>query len=168
MEQILAFLACLKKFTPDVISVASFSFQIAGAIFLLLWSFKPFEKTIVNNHFGQTTPSNFGRLGEGKVWIKITKEELQASAKTVWLNRLAFIDIILGYVFAIFIKETSVAAWCIFLFVVLVTCFILFIENISIQKYVRQKYKEDMELGVDNSDIARGSVIFQVIDEDQD
>lgn len=167
MEQILAILTCLKKFNPDIISVASFSFQIAGAIFLLLWSFKPFEKTIVNNHFGQTAPSTFGRIGEGKVWVKITKDELQASAKTVWLNRLAFIDIIFGYVLAIFMEETSIVEWRIFLFVVLVTCSILFIENLLIQIHVKKKHKEDIELGVDNSDIAHGSVIFQ-IDENQD
>lgn len=146
MEWIPNILAYLKEFSPVIISVASFSFQIAGAIILLLWSFGPFEKTVMKNYFEQPSSPTFGRIGDGKLWTKITKEEQQITAKTVCLNRFAFIDIILGYVFSIFMKETSVASGYIFLSVIFLTILILLIEKISIRTYVRKKYTEDQEI----------------------
>ena len=146
MEWIPNILAYLKELSPVIISVASFSFQIAGAIILLLWSFGPFEKTVMKNYFEQPSSPTFGRIGDGNLWTKITKEEQQITAKTVCLNRFAFIDIILGYVFSIFVKETSVASGYIFLSVIFLTILILLIEKISIRTYVRKKYTEDQEI----------------------
>ena len=66
MEWIPNILAYLKELSPVIISVASFSFQIAGAIILLLWSFGPFEKTVMKNYFEQPSSPTFGRIKSRK------------------------------------------------------------------------------------------------------
>ena len=76
------------------VMVASFSFQIAGAIILLLWSLKKCDKKIKESCINDG-PNIFEFGGAGKTYTTLSKSELQQKAKVVYLNIAAFIDIII-------------------------------------------------------------------------
>lgn len=124
------------------ITVASFSFQIAGATILLLWSLKKSDKKIkescINNGSNWIVFDDFG-----KSYTTLSKASLQNNAKVVYLNIAAFIDIILGYACAVFSEDVNICKGLIFLLVIAFTAIIIALEKLLVNIIAKAKYSSD-------------------------
>lgn len=85
--------------------IVSMSFQIAGAI-ILLWSSlqKKIEEQICRIYFEKET----GSIVDENGMITLDKEKVKDIAKSIILNRCAFVNLILGYAANFFVEETTV------------------------------------------------------------
>ena len=75
---------------PIIIKVSSFSFQIAGAVLLLLWSLRKRDKRIKEMCLSGSE-TLWGEFGEHGCLTPIAKEDLQANAKVLYQNNCAFL-----------------------------------------------------------------------------
>lgn len=80
---------------PVLITVFSFSFQIAGAVLLLLWSIRKCDAKIKEQCLESAGILSF-QFDETGVYIDIPKDDLQAVAKVTYKNIAAFVDILIG------------------------------------------------------------------------
>ncbi len=126
------------------VMVASFSFQIAGAIILLLWSLKKCDQTIKESCINDE-PNWIELDGSGKTYTTLSKSELQQKAKIVYLNIAAFIDIIIGYACAIFLEDVNLYKWVILLLVIVLTAVIVIVEKLIVSIIARFKYSNDIQ-----------------------
>lgn len=85
-------------------------FQLSGALILLLNSVKCSKERIIKNCF---PGSNFVERDENNN-CKIEKEKLQKSAHNTYLNMTAFVDLVIGYILAVF-SPTSTTEICLVL-----------------------------------------------------
>lgn len=130
---------------PIIITVASFSFQISGAIILLLWSLRKCDNKVKK----MCLEHNLQWLDfEGNATI--SREKIQANAKTVYLNICAFIDILLGYGCAIFIENLELNKFYIFLLIIGITSVIIIFEKILVNCIAKIKYPKDQKVNYDN------------------
>jgi hypothetical protein len=136
-------LLILRENTETVlISVSSFSFQIAGAVILLLWSLRKCDETIKSQclHSGDILCGNFDETG---TYTDISKEELQKAAKYIYKNIVAFANILIGYVCAIFSENAPLPNWIILVLVVALTALILLLENGLVGWIAKKRYPSD-------------------------
>ena len=129
------------------VMVASFSFQIAGAIILLLWSLRKRDKKIKESCINDG-PNIFEFDGSGKTYTTLSKSVLQQKAKVVYLNIAAFIDIIIGYACAIFLEDVDLCKWVILILVIVLTAVIVIMEKLIVSIIARFKYSNDFEYEV--------------------
>lgn len=123
-------------------------FQLSGALILLLNSVKCGKESIIKNCF---PGSNVVERDENNN-CKIEKEKLQKSAHNTYLNMIAFVDLTVGYILAVF-SPTSTTKICLVLLAVIVfTCVLLFLEYILALFYAKIKYANDMEIPFKNLD----------------
>lgn len=129
-----------------IIVVASFSFQISGAIILLLWSIgncnKKIEKMCVENDSSHWYDMDNTTL--------VSKEELQRSAKTLYLNICAFADILIGYTCAVFVEDTGLSPWYIFGLVLMATLVILLVNITSSSLVAKIKYPHSKKVKIES------------------
>lgn len=125
-----------------LISVSSFSFQISGAVLLLLWSLRKCDSKIKEQclHAGDSLVGNFDETG---TYTNIPKDNIQATAKIVYKNIAAFLDILIGYVCAIFSESIPLSKWSILLLVIIQTIVILLIENVVVGAVAKKRYSAD-------------------------
>ena len=130
-----------------IIMVASFSFQISGAVILLLWSLKKCDKTIKQKCIDGG--SNWIEFGDsGKSYTTLSKDELQENARIVYLNIAAFMDIIIGYTCAIFIEDVCLFKWQVLLLVIVSTIIIIALEKLIVNTTAKLKYSRDVKYEV--------------------
>ncbi len=128
-----------------MIQVISISLQLAGAVILLLWCLKGASKEqIVRKYFpGSNTVER-----DEKDNCVLRKEKLQSITSEVYVNVLAFVDLIAGYLSAYFIKETFVpvvaVALTVFITIVLIAC-----EYRIARRFAAYKYPSDMVVPYD-------------------
>lgn len=79
-------------------------FQLSGALLLLLNCIKSGKKSVIGNCF---PGSNVVERDENNN-CKIPKEKLQESAHKIYLNIVAFVDLVIGYLFAVFSPTADV------------------------------------------------------------
>lgn len=97
-----------------MIQVISISFQLAGALILLLWSFKAIGKESVKDRcFVKGTHIERDENGNGH----IDKKRAQNVSKEALLNVFAFINLIIGYGIT-FWESDNYYRWC----AILITC----------------------------------------------
>lgn len=127
-----------------VLFITSFSFQISGAVLLLLWSLTKCDKKIKK----MSTESNlyWRTIDDKGEKICLPKEKLQENAKMVYKNIFAFFDILIGYFSAIFLGETQQCT-CKKFVGVLISVFIIVLVEILIAKWIAKiKYKNDQDV----------------------
>lgn len=145
------------------ISVASFSFQIAGAVLLLLWSLGRCDKKIKE----MCLEKDGILIWEFDNTTKVSAKELQENAITVYRNIVAFIDIIIGYVCAIFAVDPPISNWCVLDKVIISTGAILLAE-MALTKYIaKKKYPRDQKIKVENDEIKEGTIVAREIKADE-
>ena len=143
-----------------IVTIASFAFQISGAIILLLWylinSDKKIKQSCLEDH-------------DGILWFNmdrttvLSKEDLQAKAKVFYQNTFAFVDILIGYTCAIFADNTALCPCCIFSFVVIVTVAILGIELLASKRLARVNYPNDQRVKLDDLTLKPGTTILGLV-----
>ena len=123
-----------------MIQVVSISLQLSGAVILLLWCLKGTSKEqIVRKYFpGSNTVK---RDDEDNCVLK--KEKLQSITSEVYVNALAFVDLIIGYLSAYFAKDTFIPIVAVAL-TVLITTILIVGEYVIARKFAAYKYPSDM------------------------
>ena len=123
-------------------------FQLSGALILLLNSVKCRKEMIIKNCF---PGSNVVERDENNN-CKIEKEKLQKSAHNTYLNMIAFVDLLVGYILAVF-SPTSTTEICLLLLAVIVlTCILLFAEYKLTLFCAKIIYANDMVIPFKNLD----------------
>lgn len=123
-----------------MVQVLSISLQLSGAVILLLWCLRGASKEqIVRKYFpGSNTVE---RDNDSNCILK--KEKLQAVTSEVYVNALAFIDLIAGYLISYFITDTykPIAAVVV---TILFTVLLIILERIIARKAAACKYPDDL------------------------
>ena len=101
--------------------VGMLAFQLSGALILLLNSVKCRKERIIKNCF---PGSNIVERDENNN-CKIEKEKLRKSAHNTYLNMMAFVDLVVGYILAVFSPTSSTEICLVLLEVILFTCILL-------------------------------------------
>lgn len=123
-------------------------FQLSGALILLLNSVKCSKERIIKNCF---PGSNFVERDENDN-CKIEKEKLQKSAHNTYLNMIAFVDLVVGYVLAVFSPTSTTEICLVLLKVIVLTCILLFAEYKLTLFCAKIKYANDMVIPFKNLD----------------
>ena len=126
-----------------LISIGSYAFQVAGAIILLLWSFKSCDEKIRN--MAASDEGQWGYFDATGVYDILDKEKLQESARTLYKNIIAFIDLVIGYGLAIFMEDVTVSGIWMLTYVVLAVIIIVFVESIIISLIAKRNYPESIK-----------------------
>lgn len=146
-----------------IITIASFSFQISGAVILILWSLGSCDKKITSMCLEQNN---------GPLWLDmddniiIDKESLQFNAKTVYKNIFAFFDIAIGYICAMFAESSGLRKICVFGIVIIVTTVIVILESWLTKVIAQRKYPQDIKLSKNAIQPKVGQLALQVIEKD--
>ena len=120
--------------------ILSISLQLSGAIILLLWCLKGASKEqVVRKYFPGS--NIIKRDDEGN--CRLSKEKLQVITSEVYINALAFIDLILGYLITYFVKGTYSPCCAVVLTVILTIVLIVF-EKFVAKKLAAKKYSQDL------------------------
>lgn len=148
-----------------IISVLSYTFQISGAIILLRWCIVNLDMKVkqacIDNHSGPL----WVHLSSSNSSITLSKADLQESAKSIYTNIVAFVDLIVGYSLAIFISDVSISPWYILVFVMFATLFVVCFERFIIDKIASKKYNSDCKVVNDGLSIRPGTQILQILDD---
>lgn len=123
-------------------------FQLSGALILLLNSVKCRKERIIKNCF---PGSNIVERDENNN-CKIEKEKLQKSAHNTYLNMIAFVDLVVGYVLAVFSPTSSTEICLVLLEVILFTCILIFAEYKFSLICAKIIYANDMVIPFKNLD----------------
>ena len=123
-------------------------FQLSGALLLLLNSVKFRKESIIKNCF----PGSNVVERDVNNNCKIEKEKLQKSAHNTYLNMIAFVDLVFGYILAVF-SPTSSAEICLVLRkVIVLTCTLLSAEYFLSLICAKFVYANDLVISFKNLD----------------
>ena len=140
-----------------IIAVIAYSFQIAGAIVLLLFVFgQSSRKSIEIALSGHTALF----LDKDKNLI-IPKIELQSRAKELYKSRVSIISIFIGYFSAIFMEDIHCSPCVIALCVAILVLFILFIAYLIVRWTAEHNFSDDVLLSKGDS-IPCGTIAFMM------
>lgn len=142
------------------VSVLSYAFQVAGALILLLWCIGNLDKKVKQNCVDSHAGILWGEFDAGGEYTNLSAADLQASAKNIYLNIVAFGNLVVGYALAIFMTDVAVSPCYILLFVVLAVVAILCIEYFLIAKIAAKKYCEDQKVYDKDLAIKTGTLKF--------
>ena len=129
-----------------IINVASFSFQISGAIILLLSYLTNADQKIKRMCLDEHTGPLWGIFDKDGLSTPVSKEQLQSNAKIFYKNSFAFLNILIGYTCAIFSGDINVCPYRIFTYVVFLTISILIIEILASNGLSKLIYREDQKI----------------------
>lgn len=141
--------------------IVSIALQLSGAILLLLNSFTDVDKQIITQYSGRET---WIEHKDGKV-IFDDKERVKEITKSVWLNRLAFGDLVLGYATTIIAKAEIESCRALFLMLLLTLVITLFEWAIA---SIIAKRKSMKNMIVDIKDLKNNPILFTDLDNNTD
>ena len=123
-------------------------FQLSGALVLLLNCIKGGKNAVIKSCFPGT---NVVERDENNN-CKIEKEKLQKSAHNIYLNIIAFADLVVGYILAAFSPIADTHAPKILLEIIALTCILLIVEYYLSRFCARKIYAKDMVVPFENLD----------------
>ncbi len=143
-----------------IIAVLSYAFQLAGALLLLLWCIGKCDANVVkgcfNNH---PTPLRL-EMDERGYYTMVAKEDLQESAKNVYLNITTFADLAIGYALAIFVTNVTISRWLVLTFVAVLVVILLLAECFGIAALAKKKYPTDRRVYNDERKPQKGEIVY--------
>ncbi len=123
-----------------MIEIISISFQLSGAIILLLWCLNGAKKEqIIREYF---PGSNTIKRDDDDNCI-LSKDRLQMITKEVYVNVMAFGNLIIGYLLTYFAVRTCTPVYAIGLTVFLVVI-IIAVEELLAKLFAAMKYSKDI------------------------
>lgn len=125
------------------IYIVAISLQVSGAICLIInyWG-NVKKKVILTYYVGGELPK-----AQDNDMVRLKKERLQSCAKDIYMNRFAFISIVIGYCCGVFGEITENANKYYILLTIMLFCIILICIGYAISVAVSKKaYKDDMEV----------------------
>ena len=120
-------------------------FQLSGALLLLLNCIKSRKKSVIKNCF---PGSNIVERDENNN-CKIPKEKLQESAHKIYLNIVAFADLVIGYLFAAFSPTANVRIELVLVEVIVATVILLVLEYYFSRFCAKRIYAKDIIIPFD-------------------
>lgn len=123
-------------------------FQLSGALVLLLNCIKGGKDAVIKSCFPGT---NVVERDENNN-CKIEKEKLQKSAHNIYLNIIAFADLVVGYILAVFSPEANAQISIILVEVIALTCGLLIIEYYLSRFCARKIYAKDIVIPFEDLD----------------
>ena len=145
-----------------IIAVLSYAFQLAGALLLLLWCVGKLDAKIVKGCLDNRPDPRAGRFDKDGCYRKLSKEELQESAKNVYLNIATFANLVIGYTLAIFMTDVCIPRWCVLICVIVVVALILGFEHFIVRVIAKRKYHTDRKIYEDERQPEKDSVICEI------
>ena len=115
-------------------------FQLSGALLLLLNCIKSGKDAVIKNCF---PGSNIVERDENNN-CKIPREKLQESAHKIYLNIVAFVDLIIGYLFAAFSPNANAQIKVILMEVIVATVILLVAEYYVSRFCAKKIYAQDI------------------------
>ena len=103
---------------PQIFFLLSISFQLSGALTLIIFCWGNTEKRVLRLVYPVNTIITRGDDN----MVKVNKEKLREAHKEVLLNRIAFISLGLGYFLSVFSTTNGVNPYWGVLIVVVVSC----------------------------------------------
>lgn len=122
------------------------AFQIAGALILLLWSLGNTKKKVIELYFPGSNIAE--RNDNNKVCLE--KEKLRKKAEDIYMNRLAFIFLIIGYGLSLFGELYDCNKWKSLVIIQIESVCILFIAFIISKGIAFITFKEDIYIDYDS------------------
>ena len=123
-----------------MLQVISISLQLTGAVILLLWCLRGASKEqIIRKYF----PGSNTITRDDDDNCKLDKQKLQVITSEVYINALAFVDLIVGYLISYFAVNTYCPIVSVLLTVFLTTI-LIFIERFIAKKFAENKYSDDL------------------------
>ena len=120
-------------------------FQLSGALLLLLNCIKSGKESVIKNCF---PGSNVVERDENNN-CKIPKEKLQESAHKIYLNIVAFVDLVIGYLFAAFSPTADVRIELVLVKVIVATVILLVLEYYFSRFCAKRIYAKDISIPFD-------------------
>ena len=142
-----------------IIVVASFAFQLAGAVILLLGSLWKIDKKIKN----MSVENDGIPFFEFDNTTVVSKDDLRKNARKVYINIAAFFDLVIGYGAAIFAESSALPNYCIFLLVALTTSLIISIQLLLSGLIAKIRNKTDQKVNITDMN-NKPRTIFRIID----
>ena len=122
--------------------ICMLALQLAGALLLLLNCSKGSKKAVIKNCF---PGSNIAERDENNNCI-IPKEKLQESAHKIYLNIVAFVDLVVGYMLAAFSPVATYSTCYTVIGVAVLTIVLLVLEFYFSRLVSRIVYSKDKEV----------------------
>ena len=120
-------------------------FQLSGALLLLLNCIKSGKDAVIKNCF---PGSNIVERDENNN-CKIPREKLQESAHKIYLNIVAFVDLVIGYLFAVFSPTADVQIELVLVEVIVATVILLMLEYYISRFCAKRIYAKDISIPFD-------------------
>ena len=136
-------------------------FQLSGALLLLLNCIKSGKESVIKNCF---PGSNVVERDENNN-CKIPREKLQESAHKIYVNVVAFMDLVIGYLLAAFSPTTDVQIGLILVEVIVATTSLLMLEYYSSRFCAKKIYAKDINVSYDELEGVDTFITKQEIDD---
>ena len=109
----------------QIIYLLSISFQLSGALILIFFCWGNIERKVLNKVF----PANSVMERNDDNKVVISRDKLFRAYKEVWLNRIAFILLGLGYLLSVFGSNEGINLWLGFILLIIGSVVIMMIGN---------------------------------------
>ena len=126
--------------------VLSLSFQVAGAVLLIIKYFGKTKERIIEEYF---PGSNIAERDENDN-STLEKEKVRFCVRNIYDNRMAFLFIAVGYILSIFGEVNGECKLCILMFVIACTVAIILLEKAFSIIVSNLIYKNDITVPYDN------------------
>lgn len=136
-------------------------FQLSGALLLLLNCIKSGKDAVIKNCF---PGSNIVERDENNN-CKIPREKLQESAHKIYLNIVAFVDLVIGYLFAVFSPTADVQIELVLVEVIVATVILLMLEYYISRFCAKRIYAKDISIPFDELEGVDTTVTEQEIED---
>lgn len=148
--------------SATVITVLSYSFQLAGALLLLLWCIGKCDANVVKGCFDNYSNPRWIECDEKGTFTIVSKDNLQESAKNVYLNIVSFANLAFGYALAIFMTETLISRWAILFCVIITVAIILVLEYFCVDRKAKKRYNTDRKIYDNEHTPQKGEIVYKV------
>lgn len=136
-------------------------FQLSGALLLLLNSIKSGKESVIKNCF----PGNNVVERDENNNCKIPRAKLRESAHKIYLNIIAFVDLVIGYLFAAFSPTADVQIGLVLVEVTVATAVLLMLEYYFSRFCAKMIYVKDISIPLDELEDVDTVITKQEIDD---
>ena len=139
------------------IYVVAISFQISGALLLLFYNISTSRKHIVKG-FAQKSI-----IIREENEISYNKEALKKCFKNAWINKIAFILIVLGYILGVFGEIGKVNKILVVVLILIITSIVIFISHLIVSFLIKILPSVNKELTDDEINEIGGEVDIETM-----
>lgn len=142
----------------EMFYILSVSFQVAGALILLKKSLK--EK-VLDKAKGIYISESGDTLMCEKNKIVLYKDRIQEIAMDIYIDRVAFLYLTIGYSISIFGKYDTDTSKCEIVIFEIIVSIILIAVGTKISKFITKKlFNNNIEVGINNFKFPKGTAII--------